>query len=354
MTRRRVTRLALGLLAVPLVVVAAGSGYYTARGDRLCGSCHEIAPQRDLWLGSSHRGVACGACHGGLTTVHPDFHLGNLRRLVAHLRGTLPDRPRIKDRDLPRLLDRCRGCHQQEHADWASGPHGVRYDALFLDPQHNSTRRLMDDCLRCHGMLFEGGIRDLVTPLDTRGPWRLVEVGREQRPAIPCLACHAVHRLGAPLAERTRAEQGAQSQELHRPSLAFYDRRGMRHVALETLPLPEMRQAGRLVRISPDRRQALCYQCHAALASHEARSGDDRTPLGVHEGLSCFACHAKHGQRSRASCAGCHPRLSNCGRDVETMDTTFRAKDSPHDIHFVACADCHPQGVPRRRVATNR
>ena len=33
----------------------------------------------------------------------------------------------------------------------------------------------MDDCLRCHSMHFEGSIRDLVTPVDTHGPWRLVD-----------------------------------------------------------------------------------------------------------------------------------------------------------------------------------
>jgi hypothetical protein len=80
-------------------------------------------------------------------------------------------------------------------------------------------------------------------------------------------------------------------------------------------------------------------------------SGDDRTPVGVHEGLSCLACHQKHGQTTRASCAACHPRLSNCGLDVETMDTTFKSPQSPHDIHRVACLDCHPQGVPTRKAA---
>ena len=49
-------------------------------------------------------------------------------------------------------------------------------------------------------------------------------------------------------------------------------------------------------------------------------SGDDRTGIGVHEGLSCLACHQKHGQQTRASCANCHPRLSNCGLDVEKME----------------------------------
>ncbi len=39
---------------------------------------------------------------------------------------------------------------------------------------------------------------------------------------------------------------------------------------------------------------ALCTQCHAPNAAHEAGSQDDRTPAGVHEGLSCIACHANH------------------------------------------------------------
>ncbi len=100
---------------------------------------------------------------------------------------------------------------------------------------------------------------------------------------------------------------------------------------------------------SPDPRQALCYQCHAPLAGGLVGSGDDRTPVGVHEGLSCLACHLKHGQQTRASCANCHPRLSNCGLDVEKMDTTFLSTASGHNIHFVKCADCHPKGIPHKR-----
>ena len=38
------------------------------------------------------------------------------------------------------------------------------YARIFADAEHNSKRLLMDDCLRCHGMHFEGGIGRLVTP----------------------------------------------------------------------------------------------------------------------------------------------------------------------------------------------
>jgi hypothetical protein len=161
-----------------------------------------------------------------------------------------------------------------------------------------------------------------------------------------------MHRNGEPLgspAERVRT--AGPRQEIVRPSLAFYDRRALGYVPIAGLPLPAMRDGERPVRQSRDPRQALCYQCHAPRAESQVFSGDDRTPVGVHEGLSCLACHAKHGEETRASCAGCHPRLSNCGIDVETMDTTFRAAESRHDIHRVACRDCHPKGVPRKRAA---
>jgi hypothetical protein len=101
--------------------------------------------------------------------------------------------------------------------------------------------------------------------------------------------------------------------------------------------------------MSQDQRQSVCYQCHAALSSRQAGSADDRTPIGVHEGLSCLACHQKHGEATRQSCAGCHPRLSNCGRDVEQMDTTFKDPKSSHDVHRVKCEDCHPKGIPVRK-----
>ena len=153
----------------------------------------------------------------------------------------------------------------------------------------------------------------------------------------------AADRVAAP------AAPSSAKQELLRPSVALFDRREQKHFSVDLLPLPVMRDGARALKISPDTRQALCYQCHAPEASALVGSGDDRTPVGVHEGLSCLACHLKHGQQTRASCATCHPRLSNCGLDVEKMDTTFLSTASGHNIHFVKCADCHPKGIPRKR-----
>lgn len=337
---------AAGFVAGLLVVGV----WYQARGGETCAGCHEIQRAYQLWRASTHRNQNCSACHGGLFTASLRFHWNNLRRLVQHLRGREAQEIRIPYAELTKLIERCRDCHQQEYVAWQSGPHSVTYKRIFLDEQHNRKRALMDDCLRCHGMHFEGHIGELVTPLDTKGPWRLKVPELTNQPVLPCVSCHQVHGQGEPL-KRPWVEKAIPGprQPVHRPSLALFDRRLMVPVSVRLLPLPEMLEGTRRVRMSPDPRQALCYQCHAPLAGFQVGSGDDRTPVGVHEGISCLACHERHTQNTRASCAGCHPRMSNCGLDVEKMDTTFRDPSSRHNIHFVKCADCHPKGVPPRR-----
>ncbi len=347
-------RLLFGLVTLVVLAVAAVAGtswYYGGKDGMGCARCHEIRPMVDTWAASSHRSVACKDCHGSSFTAELRMHAKNLERVWLHARGETPEQIHIRHQDVAPLVERCGACHREEHADWQSGPHGTPYAAIFINPQHNASQQLMDDCLRCHAMHFEGGIGALVTPLDRKGPWTFVEEEYAGLPAVPCLSCHAVHRQGEPFGVRSaRVAQEGRAQEIVRPSLAFYDRRALEPVALDRLPLPAMHDGPRPVRMSPDRRQALCYQCHAPRAGNQVFSGDDRTPVGVHEGLSCQACHAKHGQTTRASCSGCHPRLSNCGIDVETMDTTFKSSESRHDIHRVACLDCHPAGVPARKA----
>ena len=340
--------------ALPVVVTVLGLGsgtaYYQYGGGRACVRCHEIQTSFDHWQSSAHRNIACTQCHGSALTFDVGFHLANFRRVVEHFRGKDADRIHLKHTDLTPVVERCQTCHRQEFAEWQAGPHGATYSRIFLDKKHNSKRLLMDDCLRCHGMHFEGGIKDLVTPVNTAGPWALKSPELANRPAIPCLACHGIHRDGKPTERAAvRVPTPGPAQETFRPSLSIYDRREQMHISPALLPLPVMRTSDRFVKMSPDRRQALCYQCHAPVSTMEAGSGDDRTPVGVHEGLSCMSCHERHGQQTRASCAGCHPRLSNCGLDVEKMDTTFKDVKSGHNIHSVTCADCHPKGVPQKR-----
>ncbi|MCL5743600.1 MAG: hypothetical protein M1541_06690 [Acidobacteria bacterium] len=331
-----------------LLMLPAASLVYESSGGAACTRCHEIESNYDTWHASSHRSVACTSCHGDALTLDVGFHANNLQRLITHLRGDLPEQIRIRNTDVRVILERCRSCHRQEFADWQAGPHGVTYSTIFLDKNFNRKQLLMDDCLRCHGAQFEGGIRDLVTPIATSGPWALKDPRLADMPAIPCLSCHQIHREGNPL-RKPQPGTAAARQKISRPSLALYDRRERDYFPVSIMSLPQMRDGERLVRMSPDPRQSLCYQCHAPRPGFQVGTGDDRTGIGVHEGLSCLACHAQHGQTTKASCASCHPRFSNCGLDVEKMDTTFLSTRSGHNIHFVKCADCHPRGVPQGR-----
>jgi hypothetical protein len=45
--------------------------------------------------------------------------------------------------------------------------------------------------------------------------------------------------------------------------------------------------------------------------------------------------------------------MSNCGIDVEKMDTTFANAKSAHNVHWVRCTDCHQHGVPKPKIAAH-
>ncbi len=341
---------ALVIVALVLMVPGASLYFETGKGAR-CTICHEMQPLYDKWHDSSHRGIGCEKCHGFALTMDVSFHTNNINRLIQHLRGDLPEQIPFGNKFIRAMTQQCQSCHQQEYAAWASGPHSASYTRIFLDKDHNTKNMLMDDCLRCHGAYFEGGVSDLVTPIDRKGPWHLIPAELANEPSMPCLGCHVTHRQG-PRLQKTSVEGrvAGPSQEIARPSLAFFDRRAQQYVPVVDLPLPQMLEVNRVVKMSTDQRQALCYQCHAPQATMQVGSGDDRTGIGVHEGISCLACHAQHGQKTRASCATCHPKMSNCGLDVEKMDTTFKSADSKHNIHWVKCADCHTKGVPKKKV----
>lgn len=351
--KRILLRSTLALALVALLVCASlscASWYYSSQHGRGCSSCHEMLPYASGFHGSAHRGLTCLNCHEASLST-------KLRHIRVHLAHSWPEAIRLRETDVQTMTASCQSCHRHEYASWSAGPHSATYGQIFTDPIHNSKRMLMDDCLRCHGMYFPGSIRDLVQPFSTRGPWRIVPAGLATRPAMPCTTCHSLHVTGEP--ESRPSTRISVSGAALPPTLAFFDRREQLHFSAASLAVPQLFDGPRPLRMSRDPRQGLCYQCHAPrqpdtgteAAIHgwgpQAGSGDDRTPMGVHEGLSCSACHLDHTENARASCKNCHPKMSNCGLDVETMDTTFASATSKHNIHWVRCADCHQHGVPR-------
>ena len=237
--RPRFRKLLLIGLLVALLSLPGGSLYYEYSQGKACARCHEIWQPYTDWHTSAHRNVPCSACHGDVFTLETRFHWNNIRRLANHLRGDVPEQVRLKTTDALQVSERCRNCHEEEYADWAASSHSATYAEIFLDKKHNRQELLMDDCLRCHGMHFEGGIRDLVSPVNTTGPWRLWKPELANRPAIPCLTCHQMHREGLPLIRpAVKPTNASPTEEINRPSLALFDRRELEHVSVRAFPCP--------------------------------------------------------------------------------------------------------------------
>ena len=301
--------LILALLAVP-----GASFVYELGGGESCARCHEIQGNFDTWRHSTHKEVACTECHGDALTVDPDFHLGNIRRLSAHLSGGIPEEIRLRQRDIGPMVAGCKRCHEEEFRHWQSGAHSASYARIFLSPAHNNKRTLMDDCLRCHGMHFPGSVADLVSPLSKDGPWLLDGVAGSEA-AIPCLSCHAMHVDAAGARDnffRVAAAEPSVAEIQLRPSLSLFDRRIQDHLPALLLPVPKMHNQGRLLRMNGTPQNALCYQCHAPYANMQVGTDDDKTPLGAFEGISCLDCHEKHTLKADPPCPGFHDDPASC------------------------------------------
>ena len=313
---------------LPVFLLSCGVGglgwFHFADPEQTCASCHEMASIHTAWAKSPHGTLHCRNCHGGSLTLDVHALRAHVNRVVQHFRLDPNSVIRLSEADLLALHATCRNCHPQSYADWHGSRHSATYANIFLNAKHNATEQLAADCLRCHGMFFNGHIEDLVTPISTTGPWALKDPAKADQPAIPCMACHQIHAPATGL-----------------KSSALYVRREQTYFPSTSLPITPIVQGTRTVRLSSDPNQRLCTQCHAPNAFRQLGTDDDRTLAGVHEGLSCLDCHKTHSNSAKASCAACHPADSHCGIEVEKMDTSFLSTKSTHNIHSVACGDCH-------------
>jgi nitrate/TMAO reductase-like tetraheme cytochrome c subunit len=334
----------LVLISVLVILQTANVVWNTTDPSRTCASCHEIRNSYEQWNLSAHRGFDCKTCHG--TALSNGMH--SLKEKVSmlnqHYRGNPVTDIRMDEKQVEKMVSLCAGCHQNEFAKWMTGGHSMRFSDVFLNKEQNQKEPANEHCLRCHGMFYEGSVTALVSPLDTAGPWKIISPDHKSRYAIPCLACHSIHTPGQVSSPPDYANPGqkAYKQPLPYPKAGFYEPYEKVFFRADRLPALQTWQKERKIFVSEDPLARICSQCHAPDASHQSGTSDDKTPMGVHEGLSCMSCHQPHTNDAMWSCRNCHPAFSNCGLDVEKMNTTFASPDSPNDIHTVSCADCHP------------
>lgn len=326
--------------------------------DKTCASCHEISPSVNDWQHSGHRNVRCTDCHG--TALSNGIHSMKEKAdmVFSHMGGKKEhEEIRMTEKQVLALSDKCAKCHQSEYAKWMSGGHSAKYADIFMNGKHNLKEPPYWACLRCHGMFYDGNIKTLLQkPLKTDGVWKLNDISKAAEPTIPCLSCHSIHSENEVLGNTARFDipQEIFYERLQRhSSVSWYIRNDKRHIRADKLMKIAMMDKGKPIKVSDDPANKLCVQCHSPNFTHQTGSEDDRTPTGVHEGISCLACHAAHSNDARNSCKNCHPAISNCGLDVTKMNTTFLDINSQNNIHLVSCSSCHTD-VKRLRVAARK
>lgn len=348
-------KLIIPVIILFLVVITAFGSFYgywdSASPSKTCSSCHEITSSVEILAESPHRNLACKECHGTAFSngMHSLKEKGKM--IFEHINGRSDEDIRLNEAQILEVMNNCTRCHKTEQARWLSGGHSARYKDIFLNEKHNKTEQLNFDCLRCHGMFSDLNIGELIGPLNTSGPWKIKINSMESNPVIPCLACHQIHLLGSTHQnpDYSNPQNASYNRITHNPVVSFYNRHDKTHIPAENLPLLEVWDCNRPVNVSSDPIMRNCIQCHAPNGKHEAGTSDDRTPRGVHEGFSCTACHDPHSNDARQSCAKCHPAVSHCKLDVTTMNTSYKDRQSPHNIHWVSCTDCHINGRPLNR-----
>lgn len=251
--------------------------------EKTCVMCHEIRSAKESWLHGAHKDVNCKACHGRTL----DAPLDNLRRAWVHVTRKTNEPRILNEIQVQRMTAACAKCHRAEAAGWAKS-HGGTAEKFLTNVVHNTAWKPADNCLRCHGMFLDGGdISEILTAdVEPQGPkwknWRFRDAARGKHAAVPCLACHDGHGTG----------------------IAWYSR------PERTWFKPDELYAQRVKggEVSADARSRVCQNCHAANAEGDLHSGDDKTPTGVHKGLSCLACHRDHDLDAEKSCGSCHAK----------------------------------------------
>ena len=343
--RKKLLIVLASCLALIGVMTFGYAGWNSANPEKTCASCHEIVSAVDIWQQSAHRDVTCVDCHG--TALSNGFHSlaekGNM--VFSHLGKDEGKKvPGMDEAGVLQVTEACIKCHQDEYRAWKASGHSASYADIFLNEKHNAMERLYPDCFRCHGMYYDGNITELVEPISKTGPWSLKEKEQANRPVIPCLACHPIHMENATLSHPGTMDDPESTFYERDPRNEFtglYLRSDKMHLRSDELRKPDIYLKGEAVNVSDDPVQRICMQCHAPNWEHEAGTEDDQTLTGVHEGISCLACHRDHSNDPTGACVTCHPAVSSCNLDVMEMNTSYKRKDSPNNIHSMKCLDCH-------------
>ena len=301
--------------AVLLFIIVISVSYFIwNRSDpqNTCARCHEISPSHAQWTSSAHAGVRCSECHGTALSGGITSLVDKMNMVYTHFTKEIQnDDIHLTEQQIMEVNNRCIACHQAEYAGWLRSGHAVNYKEIFMDSAHNAMEKPYWDCLRCHGMFYDGNINNLMTLEGDHSQWKIRDEKQEMRTAIPCLSCHQMHTENPRSDRYISLNDSVRIVNDRNPMTALYLRAYKMYLRSDKLPECRMFDGDKEITVPSDPNTRLCMQCHAPNFKHQAGSEDDRTVTGVHEGISCIACHQPHSGETKASCAQCHPTLSD-------------------------------------------
>jgi hypothetical protein len=239
---------------------------YVDEDPRMCATCHRASPEFSLWLGGSHKGVACQRCH------HATPREG-LAMLRAFLAGKSPAGSHAQVE-----VGACAGCHLSHDPKWPQVG-GSRGHRIHVDEQKIA-------CVKCHATSVHGFEPVSATCVGCHGGHAVRVAGMQK---LHCFACHEFLSK-EPGLRPTRSDclRCHTAQGIHAP---IADHGGAMQVSCAACHKPHARE-GEPVLVA-------CTTCHTNMAKGglHARAGHAR----------CVECHRPHVWKADAAgCVRCH------------------------------------------------
>jgi hypothetical protein len=284
---RNAKAILLGAGAVAAFAVALGVLRFKKFVDedpRLCATCHRASPEFALWLGGTHKSVACQRCH------HATARQG-VAMLGAFVAGKKPEGKHAQVE-----VGACASCHFSHDPQWpqVGGSRGHRI--------HVEENKIA--CVRCHAASMHG-FEPVATKCVDCHPGHSVNLEKMQE--LHCFACH----------EFLTTEPGL--RPTRRDCMRCHTAQGI-HAPMKEHGAPMEMSCAACHRPHAKDGQTLaaCTDCHArtlmAKGGLHAKKGharclDCHAPhLWTPEPRACLRCHADapaHAQGKKA-CTDCH------------------------------------------------
>lgn len=270
-----------GLLLFAIVLGFLRFKRFVDEDPRLCATCHRSSPEFALWLGGTHKSVACQRCH------HSTPRQG-IAMLSAFVAGKSP-----AGQHTDVEVGACASCHFSHDPRWpqVGGSRGHRI--------HFEENKIA--CVRCHAASMHG-FEPVAAKCVSCHPGHAVNVEKMQalhcfacheflttepglRPTRhDCMRCHSAEGINAPIREHG-APMETSCAACHRPHS------DQTLVPCSVCHRPAMMAKGGLHRLAG---HAHCIDCH-------------KPHLWAPEAEACLACHAEAPPHAKArTCASCH------------------------------------------------